>query len=51
VTVGERVADVIAEPLHGREAADVVVALILRYGTSAERLGRGPVFRLRLDPR
>ncbi len=39
--------DVVAEPLDGPAAAAAVVGLILKYGTSAERLGRGPVFRLR----
>jgi deazaflavin-dependent oxidoreductase (nitroreductase family) len=47
VGVGERVFDAIAEPLDGTDAAQAVVGLILKYGTSAERLGRGPVFRLR----
>jgi len=36
-----------AELLTGAEAAIAVKALILRYGTPAERLGRGPAFRLR----
>ncbi len=36
-----------AEPVDGPEAGRAVTALILRYGTPAERLGRGPVFRLR----
>lgn len=46
-TIGERAFDVVGERLEGGEAAEVVVGLILKYGTSAERLGRGPVFRLR----
>lgn len=37
----------VAEPLEGPEAGRVVRDLILKYGTPAERLGRGPVFRLR----
>ena len=36
-----------AEVLEDAEAALVVRDLILRYGTPAERLGRGPSFRLR----
>jgi hypothetical protein len=36
-----------AEPLEGAEAQRAVRELILKYGTPAERLGRGPVFRLR----
>lgn len=46
-TIGERSMDVRADPL--REPADRAVAvreLILKYGTPAERLGRGPAFRL-----
>lgn len=46
-TIGERTFDAIGERLDGAEAAQTVVGLILKYGTSAERLGRGPVFRLR----
>jgi deazaflavin-dependent oxidoreductase (nitroreductase family) len=46
-TIGDRSFDVVAEPLDRAAAAQAVVALILRYGTSAERLGRGPAFRLR----
>ena len=46
-TIGDRAFDVIAEPLEGAPAAAAVVGLILKYGTTAERLGRGPVFRLR----
>ena len=47
VTIGERTADYIAEPLDEGVASTTVAALILRYGTPAERLGRGPAFRLR----
>ena len=36
-----------AEPVEGAEASRAVRDLILKYGTPAERLGRGPVFRLR----
>lgn len=35
-----------AERLPPDQAAAAVVALILRYGTPAERLGGGPAFRL-----
>ena len=35
-----------ATRLDGTEAHRAVTELILRYGTPAERLGRGPVFRL-----
>jgi deazaflavin-dependent oxidoreductase (nitroreductase family) len=35
-----------AVELEGRERSATLVALILKYGTPAERLGRGPVFRL-----
>lgn len=47
LTVGDRAWDAAAEPLDAVEAGPAVTALILRYGTPAERLGRGPVFRLR----
>ncbi|HET9850999.1 MAG TPA: hypothetical protein VFP56_00670 [Candidatus Limnocylindrales bacterium] len=36
-----------AEPLEGPELHRAIRELILRYGTTAERLGRGPAFRLR----
>lgn len=39
-----------AEPLEGADAHQVVRALILRYGTPAEKLGAGPAFRLRPVP-
>jgi hypothetical protein len=35
-----------AVELEDDERSAAVVALILKYGTPAERLGRGPVFRL-----
>lgn len=47
VTIGERRDEMLAEPLAAAAAARAVAALILRYGTPAERLGRGPAFRLR----
>jgi len=47
LTVGERSWDAVAESLDRDEAARAVTQLILRYGTPAERLGRGPAFRLR----
>ena len=40
----------VAEPLDGPEAQRAVRDLILKYGTPAERLGRGPVYRLRPSP-
>jgi deazaflavin-dependent oxidoreductase (nitroreductase family) len=47
VTLGERSARFLAEPLEGAERNAAITALILRYGTPSEGLGRGPVFRLR----
>lgn len=47
VSVGDREWGAVAEPLDAAEAGRVVAQLILRYGTPAERLGRGPAFRLR----
>ena len=46
VTIGRKTLAVDAERLEGVDAQQAVVELILKYGTSAERLGRGPVFRL-----
>jgi len=47
VEVGDRRFEAIAEPLAGPDHALAIRELILRYGTPAERLGRGPSFRLR----
>jgi len=47
VTIAESVVDALAEELEGGELAATVRDLILKYGTPAERLGRGPGFRLR----
>lgn len=46
-TVGERTVEYDqAVELEGDGRSGTLVALILKYGTPAERLGRGPVFRL-----
>jgi hypothetical protein len=50
LTVGEDRWQATAEQLEPAEAAMAVRELILRYGTPAERLGRGPAFRLRRVP-
>lgn len=50
VTVGEVSGWFTAEPLAGPEMNNAIAGLILRYGTPAERLGRGPAFRLRPAP-
>jgi deazaflavin-dependent oxidoreductase (nitroreductase family) len=51
VTVGERTETFRAEPLVGPERNAAIAGLILRYGTPAEGIGRGPTFRLRpADP-
>lgn len=47
VRVGNRSFDAVAEPLERAEHARAVRDMILRYGTPAEGLGRGPSFRLR----
>jgi deazaflavin-dependent oxidoreductase (nitroreductase family) len=47
VRVGKRSFDAIAEPLESRDHGRAIAAMILRYGTPAEGLGRGPAFRLR----
>jgi deazaflavin-dependent oxidoreductase (nitroreductase family) len=47
-TVGERTANYVAEQLdEGAVRTATLTELILKYGTPAERLGHGPVFRLR----
>lgn len=46
-SIGERSFEAVAEPVPAAEAGQAVVGLILKYGTSAERLGHGPVFRIR----
>ena len=46
VSVAGRSWDAVAEPLHGPSFAAAIAALILKYGTPAERLGAGPAFRL-----
>ena len=50
VEVGERVFRATAQPLSPVDHASAIRGLILRYGTPAERLGRGPSFRLRPLP-
>ncbi len=47
VRLGDDVWVATAELLEVPDAARAVRDLILKYGTPAERLGRGPVFRLR----
>lgn len=47
VRIADGAFDAIAEPLLGAEHARAVRELILRFGTPAEGLGRGPSFRLR----
>ena len=47
VTIWERSGPFLAEPIVGAERNAAVAGLIVRYGTPAEGLGRGPVFRLR----
>jgi deazaflavin-dependent oxidoreductase (nitroreductase family) len=47
VRVGDRTFEAVAEPLDPAGHAAAVAAMILRYGTPAERLGAGPSFRLR----
>jgi deazaflavin-dependent oxidoreductase (nitroreductase family) len=47
VTIAERTAPYRAEVVDGPERNRVIAELILRYGTPAEGLGRGLVFRLR----
>jgi len=46
VTIEERTANYTAGEVDDDQRGPAVVALILKYGTPAERLGHGPVFRL-----
>ena len=45
-TIGERAAAYMASQVDGPARSEALAGLILKYGTPAERLGRGPVFRL-----
>ena len=47
ITLGERSYAALAEQLEETQKNAVVVELILKYGTPAERLGPGPAFRIR----
>lgn len=47
VEVGDRAFEAVAELLKPTDHARAIRALILRYGTPAEGLGRGQSFRLR----
>ena len=49
VTSGDTTWPALAEPLSGPEANRAVRELILKYGTPAERLGAGSVYRLRAE--
>jgi deazaflavin-dependent oxidoreductase (nitroreductase family) len=46
VTIGERTGPYRSVELAGAERHFAIAALILRYGTPSEGLGRGPAFRL-----
>jgi deazaflavin-dependent oxidoreductase (nitroreductase family) len=51
VTIGELSRPFVAESQTGPARNAAIAGLILRYGTPAEGLGRGPTFRLRpIDP-
>lgn len=47
LAIAEDLRPALAERLDGPDANRAVRELILKYGTPAERLGRGPAFRLR----
>lgn len=46
-TIGERKRQYLATELSGTDRNQALTGLILKYGTPAEGLGRGPVFKLR----
>lgn len=50
VTIGETEASYQAEEADDEARAAAISRLILKYGTPAERLGHGPVFRLTSAP-
>jgi len=45
-TIGDQITAYTATELDGAARNRAISALILKYGTPAERLGRGPAFRL-----
>lgn len=47
VSIGDELVDAVAARLEGAQANRAVRDLILKYGTPAEGLGRGAVFRLK----
>ena len=47
-TIGELTHHYVAREIAGAERAKALTQLILKYGTPAERLGHGPVFRVTL---
>jgi deazaflavin-dependent oxidoreductase (nitroreductase family) len=49
-TIGDQVTRRTAVELEGVQSSSAITALILKYGTPAERLGRGPAFRLHPTP-
>jgi deazaflavin-dependent oxidoreductase (nitroreductase family) len=49
LAIGEHRRDYVAEEISGSDRAQALTGLILKYGTPAERLGHGPVFRLVLQ--
>lgn len=46
-TIGDEMRDYRADEVDGPDRGRALTQLILKYGTPAERLGHGPVFRLR----
>lgn len=51
VSIGDKSGPFTAEAVEGPARNAAIAGLILRYGTPSERLGNGPVFRLRPDDR
>ena len=49
-SLGGATFDAVADPLEGPAFQRAIRELILRYGTTAERLGHGPAFRIRRRP-
>jgi deazaflavin-dependent oxidoreductase (nitroreductase family) len=45
-TIGDKTTPYVAQDVEDEDRSRAITGLILKYGTPAERLGRGPVFRL-----
>jgi deazaflavin-dependent oxidoreductase (nitroreductase family) len=49
-TIGDKTTRCLADEVDQGDRSRAITGLILKYGTPAEKLGWGPVFRLRKEP-